>query len=54
MHARGRWLAAGFLLYGAPIGEPDYVSHMLKVRAQEIIEDAGRVAEVVGSHRQAL
>ena len=44
----------GFLHCGAPIDEPDYVSHMLKVRAQEIVEDAGRVAEVVGSCRQAL
>jgi hypothetical protein len=27
----------GFLLYGAPIGEPRYVGHMLQEQAKEIV-----------------
>jgi hypothetical protein len=43
-----------FLLYGAPIGEQRYVEHMLQEQAEEIVADAGRMAELLGSHRHAL
>ena len=47
-------MVRGFLLYGAPIGEPDYISLKLRQRAEEIVKDASTVAEVVVSRRQAL
>ena len=44
----------GFLVYGAPVGSKEYVSHMLQLRAQEIVDDAAKVADVLRNERQAL
>ena len=44
----------GVMVYGVPVGSPGYVTHKLRERAQSIIADGMRIAEVLRMDRQAL
>ena len=44
----------GFLVYGQPVGSPEYVTRQLWAKAQEIIRDAKKTVEVLGGEKQAL
>ena len=44
----------GVMVYGVPVGSPGYVTHKLWERAQSIIADGMRIAEVPRMDRQAL
>ena len=51
---RGQSFLRGFVCYGVPIGEDQYVSARLRDRAQQIVDDGMKVVEVLGGHKQAL
>ena len=42
------------MCYGIPLGSERYVSHQLKQKGKEIIEDAAQMMEVLSGDRQAL
>ena len=44
----------GFECYGIPIGTDNYVKHMLKAKASEIVNDAKRTVELLSVDRQSL
>ena len=44
----------GFMCYGVPVGEEQYVKMMLMDKAKEIVEDAAKAVEMLGSHKQSL
>ena len=46
--------APGFLCYGIPIGSPEYVSHMLEEKAQEVVREVEEITEILGKDSQAL
>ena len=46
--------APGFICYGIPVGCPQYVSHMLKERAEEIVKEVEEITEILCEDSQAL
>ena len=46
--------APGFLCYGIPVGSPEYVSHMLEEKAQEVVSEVEEITEILGEDSQAL
>ena len=44
----------GFMCYGIPLGTETFVTHMLKLKAEEIAADANKTIEVLSGDRQAL
>ena len=52
--ATERGFAPGFLCYGIPIGSPEYVSHMLEAKAQEVVSEVEEITEILGEDSQAL
>ena len=52
--ATERGFAPGFLCYGIPIGSPEYVSHMLEAKAQEVVCEVEEITEILGEDSQAL
>ena len=44
----------GFIVYGQPVGSPEYVTRQLWARAQNVLRDAKKTVEVLGGERQAL
>ena len=44
----------GFLVYGQPVGSPEYVTRQLRARAQDIVKDAKKTVEVLGGEKQAI
>ena len=44
----------GMMVYGVPVGSPEYVAHKLEQQAEEIIRDAEKTREVLSTERQAL
>ena len=44
----------GLMVYGVPVGTPEYVAFKLNELADQIIQDAERTREVLASNRQAL
>ena len=50
----GEQFARGFVCYGCPVGEDDYVHAKLMEVADKILEDARKTIEVLQQDRQAL
>ena len=46
--------APGFICYGIPIGSPEYVNHMLKIKAQEVVQEVEEITDILGDDSQAL
>ena len=44
----------GLMVYGVPVGSPEYVTYKLKMKAKEIISDAEKAMQVLSQDRQAL
>ena len=44
----------GILVYGIPVGEDEYVSKKFRERAEDIVRDAEKTANVLVKHRQAF
>ena len=44
----------GLMVYGVPVGTPEYVSFKLNELADQIIQDAEKTREVLAANRQAL
>ena len=42
------------MVYGVPVGSPEYVTYKLKEKAKEIISDAEKARQVLSQDRQAL
>jgi hypothetical protein len=49
----GRFLR-GFNCFGCPVGEDEYVTHKIRVRAQKIVEDAKKTVGLLSGDKQAL
>ena len=46
--------ARGMMVYGIPVGEPAYVEHVLREKAEEVAGDAKLAVNTIGCNRQAL
>ena len=44
----------GIMCYGVPVGSPEFVTHKLKEKAEEIIRDANKTREVLATDPQSL
>ena len=49
----GESFSRGFLCWGAPVGEDDYVSDVLEEKARSIVDEGRRVVEVLGQGQSA-
>ena len=47
-------LYRGLMVYGVPVGSPEYVTLKLREKAAEIVTDADRAREVLALDRKAL
>ena len=44
----------GFVLYGIPVGEPEFVKHHLSLKVQEVEREVNEVLEVLQGEGQAI
>ena len=44
----------GTMVYGVPVGSPEYITFKLREKAEEIIRDANKTREVLATDPQAL
>ena len=50
----GEEFLRGLMVYGVPVGTPEYITHKLREVAGKIVADAQKTREVLGDDRQAL
>ena len=46
--------APGFVCYGIPVGSKEYVSHMLKEKAEEVASEVEEISDILGQDSQAM
>ena len=44
--------APGFVCYGIPVGSKEYVSHMLKEKAEEVAREVEEISDILGQDSQ--
>ena len=45
-------VAPGFVCYGIPVGSKEYVSHMLKEKAEEVAREVEEISDILGQDSQ--